>query len=652
MIKIKLKGDVVKEFENSVSAYDVAVSISEGFARNVMCAKINDKISDLRTIISADSEVTFFTFDDLEGKKAFWHTASHIMAQAVKRLYPEVKLAIGPSTNEGFYYDFDKDVSFSAEDVKKIEEEMKKIVKEALPIETFTLSRVEALELMKDEPYKVELINDLGADEVISFYKQSDFVDLCAGPHLFNTKYVKAIKITTENGSSGAYWKGSEKNKMLCRLYGIAFLKNSDLTEYVEKKAEAIKRDHNKLGRELKIFTTSDVIGQGLPLLMPKGARIVQTLQRFVEDEEQRRGYHLTKTPLFAKSDLYKVSGHWNHYKDGMFVMGEEGKDDEVFALRPMTCPFQFTVYNAEAHSYRDLPLRYNETSTLFRNESSGEMHGLIRVRQFTISEGHIACTKDQLTEEFKGCVALADYMMETIGIKEDVRYMFSKWDENNKSKYIGDEKDWEEVQGTMKVILDELGLDYEEVAGEAAFYGPKLDILCKNVHGKEDTIITIQIDFQLAQRFNMTYVDPNGEKVHPMVLHRTSIGCYERTLALLIEKYAGAFPTWLAPVQVKVLPISEKYTDYANEVMAELQKSNLRAELDNRVEKIGYKIREARNERVPYIVVVGEEEQNTKTVNVRSREGEEGATELQEFVKRVSFENVTRFNNGGYAKA
>ncbi len=652
MIKIKLKGDVVKEFENSVSALDVAISISEGFARNVMCAKIDGVISDLRTVISKDSEVTFFTFDDLEGKKAFWHTASHIMAQAVKRLYPEVKLAIGPSTNDGFYYDFDKDTSFNADDVKKIEDEMKKIVKEALPIETFTLSRAEALELMKDEPYKVELINDLDANEVISFYKQGDFVDLCAGPHIFNTKYVKAIKITTENGSSGAYWRGSEKNKMLCRLYGIAFQKNSDLTEYIEKREEAIKRDHNKLGRELKLFTTSEVIGQGLPLLMPKGARIVQTLQRFVEDEEQRRGYHLTKTPLFAKSDLYKVSGHWDHYKDGMFVMGEEEKEEEVFALRPMTCPFQFTVYNAEAHSYRDLPLRYNETSTLFRNESSGEMHGLIRVRQFTISEGHIACTKEQLTEEFKGCVALADYMMETLGIKEDVRYMFSKWDENNKTKYIGDAKDWENIQDTMRVILDELKLDYEEVAGEAAFYGPKLDILCKNVFGKEDTIITIQIDFALAERFNMTYVDQNGEKVHPMVLHRTSIGCYERTLALLIEKYAGAFPTWLAPVQVKVLPISEKYADYAKEVMGELQKANLRVELDNRVEKIGYKIREARNERVPYIVVVGEEEQNTKTVNVRSREGEEGATVLADFVKRVSYENVTRFNNGGYAKA
>ncbi len=654
MIKVTLKGNVVKEFDENISLLDVAKNISEGFARNVLCASVNGEVVDLRTELATDCEVNFYTFDDLEGKKAFWHTSSHIMAQAVKRLFPQVKLAIGPATSEGFYYDFDKEESFNADDVKNIEAEMKKIVKEALPIESFSLSRSEALELVKDEPYKVELINELPEGETISFFKQGEFVDLCKGPHLFNTKYVKAIKITTENGSSGAYWKGSEKNKMLCRLYGISFQKASDLTEYLEQKEEAMKRDHNKLGRELKLFTTSDVIGQGLPLLMPKGARIVQILQRFVEDEEQRRGYLLTKTPFMAKNDLYKISGHWDHYKDGMFVLGDKDDDqaDDVFALRPMTCPFQFTVYNAESHSYRDLPLRYNETSSLFRNESSGEMHGLIRVRQFTISEGHIACTKEQLTDEFKGCVALADFIMETLGIKEDVRYMFSKWDEDNKEKYIGDAAHWTEVQDTMRVILDDLGLDYEEVAGEAAFYGPKLDILCKNVHGKEDTIITIQIDFALAERFNMTYVDSNGEKVHPMVLHRTSIGCYERTLALLIEKYAGAFPTWLAPTQVKVLPISDKYADYAQEVVKALESASLRVECDNRVEKIGYKIREARNERVPYIVVVGEEEKANGQVSVRSREGDEGAVDLAEFVKRVSYENVTRFNNGGYAKA
>lgn len=652
MIKVTLKGNVVKEFDENISVLDIAKSISEGFARNVLCASVNGHSSDLRETLITDSEVTFYTFDDLEGKKAFWHTASHIMAQAVKRLYPDVKLAIGPSTNDGFYYDFDKDESFTAEDVLKIEAEMKKIVKEALPIETFTLSRKEALEFVKDEPYKCELINELNENETITFFKQGEFTDLCKGPHLFNTKYVKAIKITTENGSSGAYWRGCENNKMLCRLYGIAFGKASELTQYVEQKEEAMKRDHNKLGRELKLFTTSEAIGQGLPLLMPKGATIVQTLQRFVEDEQTRRGYLLTKTPLMAKSDLYKISGHWDHYKDGMFVLGDEKNDEEVFALRPMTCPFQFTVYNAESHSYRDLPLRYQETSTLFRNESSGEMHGLIRVRQFTISEGHIACTKEQVTDEFKECVALADFMMETLGIKEDVRYMFSKWDENNKEKYIGDENDWEEVQSTMRVILDDLRLEYEEVAGEAAFYGPKLDILCKNVHGKEDTLITIQIDFSLAERFNMTYVDENGKKVNPMVLHRTSIGCYERTLALLIEKYAGAFPTWLAPVQVKVLPISDKYNDYAKEVIAELEKANLKVECDYRVEKIGYKIREARNERVPYIIVVGENERANRQVSVRSREGDEGATDLDTFVKRVSYENVTRFNNGGYAKA
>ncbi len=652
MIKLKLKGDVIKEFEAGISVLDVAKSISEGLARAVVGAEVNGEVVDLRFSINEDSDVNLLTFDDAKGKKIFWHTASHIMAQAVKRLYPNVKLAIGPATDNGFYYDFDSEKPFLTEDIDKIEKEMKKIVKEALPIETYTLSRKEALEFVKDEPYKVELINDLPEDSVISFYKQGEFTDLCQGPHMLNTKQVKSMKILNDNGSSGAYWRGDEKNKMLCRLYGTAFTKNSDLNAYLEEREEAKKRDHNKLGRDLKLFTTSEAIGQGLPLLMPKGARIVQLLQRFVEDEEQKRGYVLTKTPLMAKSDLYKISGHWDHYKDGMFVLGdEEDEVSEVFALRPMTCPFQFTVYNSEQHSYRDLPIRYNETSTLFRNESSGEMHGLIRVRQFTISEGHLVCTNEQLSEEFKGCVDLANYMMDTLGLREDVRYMFSKWDPNNKEKYVGSEEDWVKTQNDMKVLLDELGLDYEEVEGEAAFYGPKLDILYKNVHGKEDTIITVQIDFSLAERFGMTYIDKNGEKARPIVLHRTSLGCYERTLAMLIEKYAGAFPTWLAPTQVKILPLSDKYNDYAEKVITKLKEKGIRVDCDWRAEKIGYKIREARGERLPYIVVVGENEMTNNEVAVRSRNGDEGSINLDDFVARVVNETETRFNNGGYAK-
>ncbi len=652
MIKLKLKGDVIKEYEKGTSVLEVAQSISEGLARAVVGGEINGDVVDLRYTINEDADLNLLTFDDAKGKKIFWHSASHIMAQAVKRLYPNVKLAIGPATDNGFYYDFDSDKPFLAEDIDKIEKEMKNIVKEALSIEIFTLGRKEALELMKDEPYKVELINDLPEDSVISFYKQGEFTDLCQGPHMLNTKQIKSLKILNDNGSSGAYWRGDEKNKMLCRLYGTAFLKNSDLNKYLEEREEAKKRDHNKLGRDLKLFTTSDVIGQGLPLLMPKGARIVQILQRFVEDEEQRRGYVLTKTPLMAKSDLYKISGHWDHYKDGMFVLGDE-KDEssEVFALRPMTCPYQFTVYNAEQHSYRELPIRYNETSTLFRNESSGEMHGLIRVRQFTISEGHLVCTKEQLNDEFKGCVDLANYMMDTLGLREDVRYMFSKWDPNNKEKYVGNEEDWIRTQDQMKILLDELELDYEEVEGEAAFYGPKLDILYKNVHGKEDTIITVQIDFSLAERFGMTYIDKNGDKVNPVVLHRTSLGCYERTLAMLIEKYAGAFPTWLAPTQVKVLPLSDKYNDYAEKVIKKLEEKGIRVDCDWRAEKIGYKIREARGERLPYIVVVGENEMKNNEVSVRSRNGDEGAIDLETFVNRVVNETATRFNNGGYAK-
>lgn len=636
MIKIKLKDGSVKEYESPVAIIDVAKDISEGLARNTFAGLINGKVEDLRFIIKEDSELSILKFEDEEGKKAFWHTTSHVLAQAVKRLFPDTKLAIGPAIDDGFYYDFDKEGSFSAEEIEKIEAEMKKIVKEELPIERFELPRAEALAFMdeKKENYKVELIKDLPEDAVISFYRQGEFVDLCAGPHLLNTKYIKASKLTLV---AGAYWRGSEKNKMLTRIYGTSFTKKSELEEHLVRVEEAKKRDHNKLGRELGLFTTSDVIGQGLPLLMPKGAKVVQVLQRFVEDEEERRGYVLTKTPFMAKSDLYKVSGHWDHYKEDMFVLGDEEKDEEVFALRPMTCPFQFTIYNNDQKSYRDLPIRYGETSTLFRNESSGEMHGLIRVRQFTISEGHLVVRPDQLEEEFKGVVDLINFMMTTLGIEGDVSYRFSKWDSKNKEKYIGSEEEWERTQNIMRNILDHIGLKYKEAEGEAAFYGPKLDIQFKNVHGKEDTIITVQIDFALAKRFGMTYVDKDGEKKHPYIIHRTSIGCYERTLAMLIEKYAGAFPTWLAPVQVKVLPISEKYHDYTEEVVKKLQAARVRVEADYRAEKIGYKIREGRMERVPYLLILGEKEAENKEVAVRSRvNGDEGALALDTFVERI----------------
>ncbi len=643
MLNITLKDGSIKEVEENLSVYDIAKGISEGLARVVCAGEVDGEVVDLRFIITKDCTLNLLTFDSPEGRLAFRHTASHILAQAVKNLYPNVKLAIGPATDNGFYYDFDKDGSFSSEEIIKIESEMKKIIKANYPIESFTLPRKEALKLMKDEPYKIELINDLDDDAVISFFKQGDFIDLCAGPHLLNTKQVKSIKLTSENGSSGAYWRGDEKNKMLARIYGTAFTKNSDLNSYLEAVEEAKKRDHNKLGRELKLFTTSDAVGQGLPLLMPKGAKVIQILQRFVEDVEEQHGYKLTKTPIMAKSDLYKISGHWSHYRDGMFIIGDEEKDKEVFALRPMTCPFQFTVYNAEQHSYRDLPIRYGETSTLLRNESSGEMHGLIRVRQFTISEGHIVCTDEQISDEFKEAVNLIKYFMSTFGIENDVRYVLSKWDPNNREKYIGTDEQWNNTQDKLREILDDLQLNYTEEDGEAAFYGPKLDIQYKNVHGKEDTIITVQIDFALAEKFNMTYIDKDGNKKHPTVIHRTSIGCYERTLAMLIEKYAGAFPTWLAPVQVMLLPISDKYNDYTNNVIKELQKRGIRVEADFRTEKIGYKIREARLQRLPYICVIGEKEEESKTLSVRSREGDEGFIELETFINRVVLETINK---------
>ncbi len=634
MIKVTLKDGSVKEFESGVSVLDVAKGISEGLARNACCGIVDGKVVDLRHTIDTDVELSICTFDSQEGKDTVRHSVSHILAYAVKRLFPEAKLAIGPSIENGFYYDFDVDVHFSSEDLAHIEDEMRKIIKENPEITRFELPRNEALELMKDEPYKVELINDLPEDEIISFYKIGDFTDLCAGPHVMSVKNIKAIKLLK---STGAYWKGNEKNKMLSRIYGTAFLKKADLEAHLEALEEAKKRDHNKLGRELKLFTTDEKIGQGLPLLMPKGAKIVQLLQRWVEDEEEKRGYLLTKTPFMAKNDLYKVSGHWDHYKDGMFVLGDEEKDDEVLALRPMTCPFQYTIYNSEQHSYRDLPIRYGETSTLFRNENSGEMHGLIRVRQFTLADGHLIVTPEQLEDEFKGVLELIKYIMETLGIAEDITYRFSKWDPNNTEKYINDPDAWNHTQNVMKTILDHLKIDYVEADDEAAFYGPKLDLQCKNVFGKEDTLFTIQIDFALAERFDMTYVDKDGEKKRPYIIHRSSIGCYERTLAMLIEKYAGAFPTWLAPVQVKVLPISDKYADYAEEVVKRFKNQGVRIEADYRTEKIGYKIREARLERVPYICVVGEKEAESNTLSVRSRKnGEEGSIDLVEFEARL----------------
>jgi len=642
-MKIIIGKEIEKDFENNLSAVEILKAADKNLAKQALAVRINGELRELNTIIKNDSEITVITFDDAEGKQIYRHTSSHILAQAVKRLFPNTKLAIGPAIENGFYYDFDSEISFTPEILSKIEKEMNKIIAENISIERFTLPREDAIKFMqeKDEPYKVELIEDLPENEEISFYKQGDFTDLCAGLHLPTTSKVRAIKLTA---CTGAYWRGDSKNKMLQRIYGTSFSTPESLNKYLSDVEEAKKRDHNKLGRELELFTTVDYIGQGLPIMMPKGAKIIQTLQRFVEDEEEKRGYMLTKTPFMAKSDLYKISEHWYHYRDGMFVLGDEEKDDEVFALRPMTCPFQFQVYLAKMRSYRDLPMRFNETSTLFRNEASGEMHGLIRLRQFTISEGHLACLPEQLEEEFAGCLDLAMYMLKTLGLDEDVSYRFSKWDENNKEKYIGSAEEWENVQNRMRTILDDLHIDYTEASGEAAFYGPKLDIQIKNVHGKEDTLVTIQIDFQLAARFGMEYTDKDGSKKNPYVIHRTSIGCYERTLALLIEKYAGAFPTWLAPVQAKILPISDKQQEYAEKIAEEFKNLSIRVEVDNRSEKIGYKIREARLQKVPYMIIVGEKEEETNTLSVRSRkDGELGEMSIADFTGKILTEIATK---------
>ncbi len=645
-MRITLKDGAVKEYDAPKSVYDIALDISEGLARAACAGELNGKVVDLRTVVSEDSTLSILTFNDPDGKRAYRHTASHILAEAVKRLYPDAKLTIGPSIEDGFYYDFDCP-SFDRAALDELEAEMKKIIKEGRKFRRFELPREEAIKYMedRDEPYKVELINDLPADAVISFYSQGDgedaFVDLCAGPHLMDAKAIKAIKLIS---SSGAYWRGNSDNKVLTRIYGTAFTKKEDLDAYLEHLEDIKKRDHNRLGREMELFTTVDVIGQGLPLIMPKGERIIRTLQRWIEDEEESRGYMRTKTPLMAKSDLYKISGHWGHYKEGMFVLGDEDKDKEVFALRPMTCPFQYYVYKASQKSYRDLPCRYGETSTLFRNEDSGEMHGLTRVRQFTISEGHLIVRPDQMVKEFKDCIALAQYCLQTLGVEEDVTYHISKWDPDNREKYIGEPEVWEETEQHIRDILIELNIPFTEDIGEAAFYGPKVDINARNVYGKEDTMITIQWDALLAEQFDMYYIDENGEKKRPYIIHRTSMGCYERTLAWLIEKYAGQFPTWLCPEQVRVLPISDKYADYADKVNAELVKNHIYTSVDHRSEKIGYKIREARLARVPYILVVGEKEQEEGTVSVRSRFlGDEGAKPLSEFIDAILKEIRTK---------
>ena len=638
MIKVTLKGDVVKEFNEGITAYEVAKEISMGLAKAACAVRINGENADLRTVLNEDCNLEILTFDDEYGRWSFRHTASHILAQAVKRLFPNAKLAIGPAVDDGFYYDFDVETSFTPEDLGKIEAEMKKIVKEDIKLERFTMTRDEAIKYFteKGEPYKVELAEGIPEGEDISFYSQGDFTDLCAGAHLMSTGAVKAFKLTS---ATGAYWRGDSSKKMLCRVYGTAFPKASELEAHLTMLEEAKKRDHNKLGRELEIFTTVDCIGQGLPIMLPKGTKILQILQRFVEDEEERRGWLRTKTPLMAKRDLYKISGHWDHYLDGMFVLGDPyDEEKECFALRPMTCPFQYQAYLNRARSYRDLPLRYGETSTLFRNEESGEMHGLIRVRQFTISEGHLICTPEQLEEEFKGSLELAIYMLKTLGLYEDVSYRFSQWDPNDTEKYIGTPEQWAEAQDMMAKILDHLEIPYKVGIGEAAFYGPKLDIQIKNVYGKEDTLITIQIDQMLAEKFGMEYVDRDGVKKNPYIIHRTSIGCYERTLALLIEKYAGAFPMWLAPTQVKILPIADRHLDYAYDIKRQLEAKGMRVELDDRNEKIGYKIREARLQKIPYMLIIGDSEVENGQVSVRKRgeDGDLGAMATEDFITRA----------------
>ncbi len=642
-MKITLKDGSIKEYESKKSIIDIAKDISEGLARNVVAGEVNGVKHDLRDEIDSDCELNLITIKDKEALSVIRHSASHVLAEAVKRVFPEAKLAIGPSIAEGFYYDFDHE-PFSREDLDKLEAEMKKIIKEGANIEKFELPREEAIKFMeeKGEPYKVELIQDLPEDEKISFYKQGDFTDLCAGPHLQRTKDIKAFKLIS---SSMAYWRGDSNKAKLQRIYGTAYNSKEELEAHLKHLEDIKLRDHNKLGREMELFTTVDVIGQGLPLMLPKGTKMIQKLQRWIEDlEDNEWGYVRTKTPLMAKSDLYKISGHWDHYQDGMFILGDPQNDGEVLALRPMTCPFQYYVYKNTQKSYRDLPYRMGETSTLFRNEDSGEMHGLTRVRQFTISEGHNVIRPDQAEEELQNCLNLAIYVLDTLGLRDDVTFRLSKWDKNNKEKYLGDEAYWEGTQAALRNILVEKGLPFTEADGEAAFYGPKIDIQAKNVYGKEDTMITIQLDAAIAENFDLYYIDQSGAKVRPYIVHRTSLGCYERTLAWLIEKYAGKFPTWLCAEQVRILPISDKYAEYANTVLKELKKNGVDATVDTRTEKIGFKIRDARLSRLPYMLVVGEKEEAEGTVSVRSRfAGDEGSKKLSDFVDMICKEIRTK---------
>ncbi len=642
-MKITLKDGSAKEYDRAMSVYEIAADISEGLARAACAGEVNGEIVDLRTVIDSDCELNIVTANDPAGLKVIRHTASHVLAQAVKRLFPNAKITIGPAIEDGFYYDFEAD-PFSREDLDQLEAEMKKIIKEGHELTRFTLPRAEAIKFMqeKGEPFKVELIEDLPENAEISFYDQGGFVDLCAGPHLMSTKGIKAFKLTS---SSMAYWRGDSEKARLQRIYGTAFNKKEELEEYLERLEDAKRRDHNKLGREMELFTTVDVIGQGLPLFTPKGTKMIMKLQRWIEDlEEKEWGYVRTRTPLMAKSDLYKISGHWDHYKEGMFVLGDEEVDKEVFALRPMTCPFQYYVYKNTQKSYRDLPYRMGETSTLFRNEDSGEMHGLTRVRQFTISEGHNVIRPDQTEEELVNCFNLAYHVLSVLGLEKDVTFRLSKWDPANKKKYLGDEHYWESTQGALRKILQEKKVPFEEADGEAAFYGPKIDIQAKNVYGKEDTMITIQLDCAIAENFDMYYIDQNGNKVRPYIIHRTSLGCYERTLAWLIEKYAGKFPTWLCPEQVRILPISEKYEDYAQKIRKELAANDVDVTVDSRSEKIGFKIREARLARLPYMLIVGQQEEEQGLVSVRSRfSGDEGQKPLSEFIDQICKEIRTK---------
>ncbi len=641
-MKITLKDGSVMEFEKALTVGEIAQAISEGLFRNAVCGKVDGELVDLSTVVEKDAELQIITLKDKEGLQVYRHTTSHILAQAVKNIFPTSKLAIGPTIDAGFYYDIEFKTPITQQDLTKIESEMQDIIKSDFPIERLVYSKKDAVKLFKDysEPYKVELINDLPAGSVISCYKQGDFIDLCRGPHLPSTGKIKAFKLTSV---TGAYWRGDEKNKMLTRIYGTAFAKKSELEEHLAALEEAKKRDHNKLGRDLGIFLTEEVVGQGLPILAPKGAKILQILERFVEDEEEKRGFMITKTPYMAKNDLYRISGHWDHYRDKMFIIGDENSP-EAMALRPMTCPFQYQIYKNGLKSYRDLPCRYSETATLFRKEASGEMHGLIRVRQFTLSDGHIVCTPEQIEDEFKRCLELSYYFLDCLGMREDVTFRFSKRGKSNKAKYIDNDKAWNETEALMKKILDDIGIDYVEADDEAAFYGPKLDVQARNVYGKEDTIITLQLDFAAAHSFEMTYIDENGAKQYPYVIHRSSIGCYERTLAMLIEKYAGAFPFWICPVQVKVMSLTERTAEYASEIVNKLNNAGLRAEVDNRNEKIGYKIREAQLEKVPYMIIVGDKEKEENKVSVRSRkEGDLGVTSLDEIIQKLVDEDRSK---------